>query len=73
MRIWNADSANDLEFYHGISLGTLPAHDVAQFLQVSRGEVPVVPVAPLYVLVNPMQVQSVQVQELLLQTPGSHM
>ena len=45
----------------------LPAHDVAQLVQVGGAEVNVVAVAALHVLVNAVQVQCVQVQELLLQ------
>lgn len=39
----------------------IPAHDVAQFLQIGRSEVPVVPVTALDILINTMQIQSVQV------------
>ena len=45
----------------------LPAHDVAQFLQVGRGKVPVVSVTPLDILLNAVQVHRVHVQKLLLQ------
>lgn len=39
-----------------------PAHDVAELLQVGRGEVPVVAVTPLHVLLNAVQVDGVHVQ-----------
>lgn len=39
----------------------IPAHDVAQFLQIGRGEVPVVPVAALDILIYTVQIQGVQV------------
>lgn len=39
----------------------IPAHDVAQFLQVSRCEVPVVPVTALDILIYTVQIQGVQV------------
>lgn len=44
----------------------IPAHDVAQFLQVGRGEVPVVPVTALDILIYTVQIQGVQVQKFLL-------
>lgn len=46
--------------------GPSPAHDVPQLLQVGRGEVPVVPVTPLHILLNPVQVDRVEVQQLRL-------
>lgn len=38
------------------AVSVLPAHDVAQFLQVGRSEVPIVPVTALDVLFNAMQI-----------------
>ena len=51
----------------GHSFWLLPAHDVAQLVQVGGAEVAVVAVAALHVLVDAVQVQRVQVQQLLLQ------
>lgn len=46
----------------------LPAHDVAQLLQVGCGEVVIVAVAALHVFVYPMEVEGDCVQQLDLHT-----
>lgn len=46
---------------------SLPAHDVAEFLQVARGEIIVVAIAALDIFVYSVEVEGDRVQQLDLQ------
>ena len=63
---WCHQVTHSLHVPHLQVLPHVRTHDVAQFVQIGRREVPVIPVASLHVLVDTVQVQCHTVQHLRL-------